>query len=234
MSHPSFVLEWEDGRILLIDAGMTRQGAVDFGGSIELVGGEAIEAHGSVAEQLGAARRRVQAVIFTHLHLDHVGGITELCADRDDPLRIPMTAPQAERPNYTTRGSLALVHEAPCTVPQVLAGDGPVRVPGFPGVAVATVAGHTPGSQVVVARLQNGGGTYVFVGDIANHIDGINDNIPKPFLYRFLVVPEDEAQLARLRRLVRDLRERHGAVLLLAHDQLHLQRSGVPGYTAPP
>jgi glyoxylase-like metal-dependent hydrolase (beta-lactamase superfamily II) len=233
MSHPAFVLEWEDGRMLLVDAGMTRRGAAEFGAMIELMGGAAIEPHGSIAEHLGAARRRVSGVVFTHLHIDHVDGISDLCLDREEPLRIPMTEAQAQRPNYTTSDGLSLVHESPCTVPQVLAGDGVLRLPGFPGVSVVAVGGHTPGTQVIVARLQEGA-TYVFAGDVANHIAGVNDDIPKPSWYRLLVVPEDEEQLGRWRRLLRSLRDENGAVLLLSHDQFALNRSGVPEYAPPP
>src|SRR5262245_2702592 len=35
MSYPAFVLEWKDGRLLLVDAGMTRAGAESFGVPLE-------------------------------------------------------------------------------------------------------------------------------------------------------------------------------------------------------
>lgn len=54
MSHPSFVLEWADGRILLVDAGMTRDEAIAFGKPAEWVAGaEPIAPEESVAERLG-------------------------------------------------------------------------------------------------------------------------------------------------------------------------------------
>src|SRR6202158_2834603 len=123
MSHPSFVLEWADGRILLIDLGMTRDEAIAFGGPIQTIsGGAPIEPLGSTAERLGPARARVGAVVFTHLHADHVGGVTDLCRDGAPPVRVFQTQAQAERPNYTTRAGLRQLHEAACVRREPLAG----------------------------------------------------------------------------------------------------------------
>lgn len=233
MSHPAFAVEWADGRILLIDVGMTRQGAIDFGRPLEwLAGASPIEPLGSTAEQLGDARQRVQGVVFTHLHLDHVGGITELCEGLDHPLRVFMTDAQAERPNFTTRPGLKLLRKASCVHEERLEQKRLMPIPGFDGVFVMAAGGHTPGSQiistVVLASAAEGGRGYVFTGDIVNNIDGINDNIPKPFLYSLLIVPEDSERLAELRRFLKDLRNGNNFQLLVSHDQLALEGSGVP------
>ena len=91
MSHPSFVLEWKDGRLLLVDVGMTREGARAFGRPLEWLGGaQPMDPHGSAAAALGNAARRVKGIVFTHLHTDHVGGIGELCTSLNT-LRVPMT-----------------------------------------------------------------------------------------------------------------------------------------------
>jgi glyoxylase-like metal-dependent hydrolase (beta-lactamase superfamily II) len=232
VSHPSFVLQWPDGRILLIDLGMNRDQALAFGKPLELLGGaEPIEPHGSIAEQLGDVRPKVQGVIFTHLHSDHVGGIVDLCAG--GPVSVFMTPAQAENSNYTTRPGRNLLREAACAREVVLPGGPIIPVPGFPGVFVIAAGGHTPGSQIVVARVDGTGEarTYLFAGDIANNIDGIGEDIPKPRLYSLLMVPEDGERLTELRRFIRDLRSRHGIVPLVSHDERHLAQSGVPAWT---
>jgi glyoxylase-like metal-dependent hydrolase (beta-lactamase superfamily II) len=232
MSHPSFVLEWADGSILLVDAGMTRAGAEAFGRPLELLGAaKPIQPLGSVAERLGEARRRVRGVIFTHLHIDHVGGLVDLCAGREEPVDIPMTQAQAQRPNYTTRPGLKLLRSS-CARQQVLSGGPLLPLPGFPGVAVFAAGGHTPGSQIVVAHVQTADGlsTVLFVGDIVNQIEGITYDIPKPFLYRTFVVPEADERLSQLRRFLRAMRQDGEVTLLPAHDQLHLENSGVPPF----
>jgi len=235
MSHPVFVLEWADGRLLLIDAGMTRAGAVQFGQRIRwLSGGELIQPHRSVAERLGGAVRRVEAIIFTHLHVDHVGGLTELCESADHPIDVFMTEAQAERPNFTTRPGLRMLETAGCARPQRLPAGALVPVPGFPGVTVTPVGGHTPGGQIVLAHVggEEDGSSYAFLGDVANHIDGILYNVAKPLAYRLLIVPEDEVRLTELRRFARRLQQATGATLLVSHDQFSVEESGIPAWHA--
>ncbi len=236
MSHPSFVIEWADGRILLVDVGMTRQGAIDFGKPIEWLGGGApIKPLTSVAERLGDARRRVQGVVFTHLHTDHVGGISELCQERDHPIRVFMTEAQAERPNFTTRPGLNLLRASACVQQERLGASKLMPIPGFDGVFVIAAGGHTPGSQIVVAVIPESASArgYVFTGDIANNTDGITHNIPKPSLYSLLMVPEDAQRLDELRRYLKDLRDGNNFTLLVSHDQAALERSGVPAWSNP-
>jgi glyoxylase-like metal-dependent hydrolase (beta-lactamase superfamily II) len=243
MSHASFVLEWMDGRILLVDVGMDREGALRFGRPIELVsGGKPIEPHASAAAQLGSARQRVEGIVFTHLHQDHVGGVAELCRGRTRPLRVFMTEAQDQRPNYTTRPGRELLAgvkrgaqgegDAPCIEVVPIKSGGLQPVPGFPGVFVIAAGGHTPGSQIVVANVDDGLGPmqFAFTGDIVNNVAGIDFDIPKPALYRLLVVPEADERQTELRHFLRDLRNVGGARLLVSHDELQLAASGVPTY----
>jgi glyoxylase-like metal-dependent hydrolase (beta-lactamase superfamily II) len=235
MSHPSFVIEWADGRSLLVDVGMTRQGAIDFGRPIEwLSGGAPIQPLGSAAERLGDARKRVQGIVFTHLHPDHVGGITELCEGLDHPVRVFMTDAQAERPNYTTRSGLELVRHASCVREERLQAQRLMPLPGFDGVFVVAAGGHTPGSQIIstiiVAPEQKGANGYIFTGDVVNNIDGVNYDVPKPWLYSLLIVPEDGERLGVLRRFLRDLHQGNNFRLLVSHDQIALERSDVPAW----
>jgi glyoxylase-like metal-dependent hydrolase (beta-lactamase superfamily II) len=243
MSHPSFVLEWADGRILLVDLGMDREGALRFGRPIELLSGASpMEPHAATAEQLGAAAERVVGVVFTHLHEDHVGGIAALCRGRTRPLRVFMTEAQEQRTNYTTRPGRALLAsvkrgaqgegDAPCIEIAPIASGGLQPVPGFPGVFVIAAGGHTPGSQIVVANLDDGSGQrqIAFTGDIVNNITGIDHDVPKPQLYRLLVVPESDERQTELRQFRRDLRDAGGVQLLVSHDEHQLTASGVAAY----
>lgn len=232
MSHPSYVLEWPDGRILLVDTGMTRQGATDFGRPIELMGGKPIQPLVSAAEKLGPARSRVAGAVFTHLHTDHVGGITGLCAN-DKPIPVFMTPAQAQRPNYTTRPGLDMLRKSGCAQLQELPETSLAPVPDFPGVYVIPAGGHTPGSQIIIANLQTANGVrrVAFIGDIVNNIDGVNHNLPKPFFYSLLIVPEDRSRLDELRRWLRTLRDSHGVQLLAAHDQLDIERNQIPPWS---
>lgn len=231
MGHPSIVLEWGDGRLALIDAGMTREAALAFGRPMQWLGAAPIEALGSVGEQLGPARARVRAILFTHLHTDHTEGIQSLC-DGDRTIRAIMTEAQAERPNYLTRPGLGLIRAAPCVTMEEVHGGPVIDVPGFPGLAVIHAGGHTPGSQILLVTLAGAGGPvrYAFAGDLANAFDGIRHEVPKPPLYSLLVVPEDRGRLGELRAFLRALMEL-GVTVVVAHDLQALESSGIARFT---
>ncbi|MBM4335171.1 MAG: MBL fold metallo-hydrolase [Deltaproteobacteria bacterium] len=232
MAHASFVLEWSDGRIFLVDAGMDRDAALDFGKPLELLAGaEPMVPLGSIAEKLGASLQRVEAIAFTHEHADHTQGVAALCRLHTKPLRLIQNRLQFEQSNYTTRGAQKQIAEAPCLEREVAEGGPLFAVRGFPGLAFFAAAGHTPGSQVFVAHVRGSAGvrTYLLTGDVVNQIDGVRGNIPKPRLYEMLVVPEAPERLDALRRLLAELERDHGASLLVSHDQLSLEASGVRG-----
>ncbi len=233
LCHSVFVLEWADGRTLLVDAGMTRAQAASFGGMGELIGAEPIEVLSTVSEGLGARSANVAGIVFSHLHVDHVDGVRELCEQpRPSKVAVFMTPEQSDHVNYTTGGGLDTVDALECLRRVELSGGGMVPVPGFPGVFVIAAGGHTPGSQIVVVavRTKNGRRLFAFTGDIVNHIDGIEYDIGKPFAYSLLVVPESTERLGELRRFLRSLRDGGGFELLVSHDQDALERSSVPRF----
>jgi glyoxylase-like metal-dependent hydrolase (beta-lactamase superfamily II) len=232
MSHPAFVLEWSDGRIFEIDAGMDRESALAFGAPIEsLSGADPIEPLDTAAAKLGPSLPRLAGIAFTHEHPDHTNGVAELCRLRDSPIRLIQGRLQVEESNYTTREGQAELEAAACLEREIADGGPLIPVPGFPGLSFFAAAGHTPGSQVFVAHVRGGEGvrTFVLTGDVVNQIDGARRNIPKPRLYSLFVVPESPARLDKVRRLLAELERDHGVTLLVSHDQLSLEASGVPG-----
>lgn len=236
MSHPSFVLEWEDGRTLLVDAGMDAAQAADFGRAIRLVGGGEIVAHGSIAERLlPALGSRPLAIAFTHLHTDHVGGVVALCRARSGAasVRLIQTHAQADLANHTTRPGRALVDAATCLSRERLAEAPVMRMPGHPGAFLIHGAGHTPGSQIVGAFVREPSGVrgILFAGDAANAIDGIRSDVPKPWSYRTFLVPESETRLQRVRAFLREA-EQQGFVIAIAHDQNHLATTAIPAFAS--
>jgi glyoxylase-like metal-dependent hydrolase (beta-lactamase superfamily II) len=233
MAHSTFALAWPDGRLLLVDLGMEHEAAVAFSRPLRWVGGGIPITFGGPAEALGPAVSRVAGVIFSHLHSDHVEGALGLCAARSGAaLPVFQTAAQAELANFTTRPGRSLLLRAGCLASRRLSGAPLAPVPGFPGVGVVDAAGHTPGSQVVLAVVREGARTrrLAFTGDVANHVAGIRQNVGKPFLYRLLIVPESEARLSRVRGWLLHLEHDLDFELLVAHDHAQLASLGLPEF----
>lgn len=231
MTHPAFVLAWPDGRLFLLDAGMDRESALAFGAPLELVmGADPIEPLGSVAERMGPALERVRGAAFSHLHTDHTAGIGAVCAARGETLRVFQLPEQHDLVNYTTRAGRAQLDGAGCVERVPLAPAALAPVPGFPGLWLAPAAGHTPGSQLLVAHLRTPAGVvvWVFTGDAVNHRDAVAGNVPKPWLYSLLVVPEDTRRLDAVRRLLADLASHPQVRLAVSHDASGLGARGVP------
>lgn len=235
LSHSVFVVEWADGRILLVDAGMTREQAAAFGALVEWVGAEPITVTTTAAELLGERARSVGAIVFTHLHVDHVDGARELCSPGEGA-RVSAFVNQAQmrRTNYTTGDALETLRQLECLQLVELGEVGPLTVDGFPGVFLIPVGGHTPGSQLVVVALRDGVGrrAVVITGDVVNNVDGINFDVGKPGIYSTLIVPEDDSRLSEVRRYLLELRDRAGFELLVSHDEFALASSAVAPYGA--
>jgi glyoxylase-like metal-dependent hydrolase (beta-lactamase superfamily II) len=232
MSHAVFLLEWADGRALLVDAGMDREQAQSFGRPIEWVGGEAAVPHGGIAERLASALSgRPLAIAFTHVHSDHVGGVVSLCGALPGGTRVRVfqMPAQMDLVNFTTYSGRATLARAGCLVRERLPDMSLTPIPDYPGAFVIHAAGHTPGSQIVGAWVRESSGVrgFLFAGDAANAIDGVRRDVPKPRSYQLFVVPESERRLTRVRAFLREA-EQAGIVVAIAHDERHLATTGIP------
>jgi glyoxylase-like metal-dependent hydrolase (beta-lactamase superfamily II) len=234
MTHPAFVVEWPDGRLLLIDAGMSRGAALEFGATLErFMDAGPAEPLTTVTEALGQAAARVKGIVFTHLHTDHVDGVQELCTRVAPPLRAFMTNPQLDSWTLFTAPGQQIIETAACLERLRIGGTPLIALDGFPGVGVIAAAGHTPGSLAVVVATRDGAGgvrRFVFSGDITNTIDGVRHDLSKPLLYRLVIVPEDDDRLGELRRWLRALEKEHGFTVVVSHDQNHLRGVGIPAW----
>ncbi len=226
---PAFVLRWADGRRFVIDMGMDDRGAKYFYEKMAWqYESDDIKVHGSVAKQLGAEASLVAGLGFTHLHEDHVQGVQRYCQLKSAKLPLFQTPQQTEERNYTTGFGAAFVEDADCVSPKVLTGAGPLySVPGFPGLAVVPVAGHSPGSTVFVVAVE--GKLWIVAGDISWTRQSMLTNQPKQVsLFRSLIIPEDETRLVELRQWLAKLDSNDLVKVLLCHDGLALQVNGPP------
>jgi glyoxylase-like metal-dependent hydrolase (beta-lactamase superfamily II) len=218
IQHPAYFIEWADGRVFLLDAGMDREQARDFGAPMEVaLGAGPIETHGSVAEQIGKeAVDAIDAIAFTHLHLDHTGGLIPICRARSREIDLFQASHQANEVNYTTQPGVDQIEEAGCARRHVVDGNTPTEIPGYPGLFLLSAGGHTPGSTVYVAVLPDR--IFIFSGDLTNQKADALDNVPKPWVYSALIIPEATERLERLRRWLAELDAHAQLTLVVAHD----------------
>lgn len=232
IGHPAFLLEWPDGRGLLIDVGMDRAGARAFGKPFELLfGADPIEFRGAVADQLGDAAAKLAGIAFTHLHPDHTGGLPALCTALSHELAAFQTPWQADRGNYTTAPGMADIEAAGCARRQRLAGGPIYPFPGFPGLVAVAAGGHTPGSTLYFARV--GDTIWGLAGDVSNVQSALLANQPKPRVYSLLITPEATGRLEELRRWLAALDAEPAFHILVSHDTDAIAASGLPPLAAP-
>lgn len=160
----------EDGTLVLVESGIgARRRDKKFRDMFDVREGPGIEAG---LDAIGARPEDVSAVVVTHMHFDHIGGVV-LADDPAGPRRLRF--PNARL--FVQRGELEdsragcdlckasyveddwrLVEERG----QIAVVDGAAEV--APGVSVEVTGGHTASHQIV--RVRSGGRDAVFWGDL--------------------------------------------------------------------
>ena len=219
LTHSVFVLEWADGSLFLIDAGMSESRAVDFGELIALLlGAEEPTVHGTVGSLLGEKRLDVKGIGFTHLHIDHTEGLSTLCSGGREGIRLVQTRWQQEEHNFNTREGASIVASS------CLDGTGDWKSL-FPGLGVFPSGGHTPGSTLFAAWI--GKQLFLFPGDTTNSKRDILQDSGKGAIYSYLMVPEDTRQTAALRKWLKQKDSESAVRVLVSHDLEDIRQQGV-------
>lgn len=200
------VMVWQlqrpDAGPIVIDTGITGQDARDLG----------MESYDPLAaRRTNEAMRSASMILLTHEHADHLGGLLAL-NDRsliDKTLFSPDQLPGskfADRLNWPA---------GPKPAPRLL-GSGPIAV--APGVVVVPAPGHSPGSQLIFARLANGR-EYLFAGDTSTLAANWEEDRARSRLISDYLVPEDRAQVYAWLATIRALKASDpGLVVLPGHD----------------
>jgi glyoxylase-like metal-dependent hydrolase (beta-lactamase superfamily II) len=216
LGHTTILVEWANGKLFMIDAGMDRAAAAEFGELMEtaLGAGPAVS-HGNIAELLGDDARRVSGVAFTHLHIDHVQGLNSLCEARGAGASVYQTSWQAELHNFNTEEGAEIVEDS-CLEAGTLSGASVMTIEGFPGLGVVALGGHTPGSTLFA--IADNDRLWLLSGDTTNTLTDLLTNTGKGFLYSSLLVPENTARTAALRGWLAGLDSNEDMTVVVSHD----------------
>lgn len=150
MAFPTFQITYEDGAIVVDAPHSQAAHASAFPGMPY-----APEAY----DQMQQAMRNSKLILATHEHFDHLGGLASSPYWEEIKPKLRLTRAQFE-------------HIGPEVGFPDGALDGLTLLPDFtdyypaaPGVVLIPAAGHSPGSQMIYVRLQNGA-EYLLVGDV--------------------------------------------------------------------
>lgn len=228
LSHTSIIIEWPNGNLFMIDAGMDAEGAADFADLIKRIGGGGDATFvGTVGDQLGNAIQNVKGVGFTHLHIDHTQGISAFCDARAKGATAFQSRWQNELHNFNTTEGAALVANS-CLTTEVLEEASIMPVPGFPGLGLVGLGGHTPGSTLFAITVA--GKLWLFSGDTTNTMRNLQTNTGKGFVYSNLLVPENTNRTGTLRLWLRDLNAQDDVSVVVSHDLEALIETGMAPY----
>jgi glyoxylase-like metal-dependent hydrolase (beta-lactamase superfamily II) len=186
MTFYAYQLVYEDGRTVIIDAVHDEQlQKAIFPDSTFLN-----DSYARVQQSL----RKANAIAATHEHFDHVGGIAK-SPDREEIIpRVVLTEEQLRNPRIKEGGfDEALIKRLQ-----------PLRYDRLhllrPGVVLIKAPGHTPGSQLVYARLADGR-ELLLLGDIAWNMANVRLPRMHPRAVNWINGEDGEAMAHQLRFL---------------------------------
>jgi glyoxylase-like metal-dependent hydrolase (beta-lactamase superfamily II) len=204
--HPMVLLAhrivWPD-RSIIVDTAMGPEGAKKVPGSRMDV---------AALDRVEGAMKKASAIVFTHEHVDHVGGLVvapdfPAIAKQTVMTREQLGSPRLERGDFPA-GALERLQPLDYQGLYTLA----------PGVVLQKAPGHSPGSQLIYVELASGQ-RFLFVGDIAWTRDNITSVRGRPFVAKLLMGedrPGVAAQLQALNHLPADVH------VVMAHDPVAL------------
>jgi glyoxylase-like metal-dependent hydrolase (beta-lactamase superfamily II) len=211
--HPMVLLAhrvvWPDHSVL-IDTAMSPEAAKKLPGCRMDV---------AAFDRVETAITKASAIVFTHEHPDHVGGVAAAHDFSAIAKKVRITAEQLNGPKF----------ERDDFPPGALSQLEPLDYQGLyavaPGVVLQKAPGHSVGSQLVYVELASGV-RFLFVGDIAWSFDNISRQRGRPGIATLLMKEDRPAVAAQLRAIGRLPADVH---VVVAHDPVALEKDLATG-----
>jgi glyoxylase-like metal-dependent hydrolase (beta-lactamase superfamily II) len=163
--------------------------------------------------RMQAAMAKASAIVITHEHMDHIGGLT-------NAVQLPALLPNVR----LTREQLSQPERAlPAQFPdRALDGYVPLQYGQYlaiaPGVVLIKAPGHSPGSQMVFVATADGQ-EFLLIGDIAWHFRNIGTGRERARLMTWLFLKEDRTAVFGELKALRQLHESNPAIRIIpGHD----------------
>jgi glyoxylase-like metal-dependent hydrolase (beta-lactamase superfamily II) len=196
---------WPDGHAVVVDTGLSQKDAEALPGA---------KFDQAAYQSVEKALLHAQQIVFTHEHVDHVGGVASAPSVAALKDKVCITQEQLDGPR------LERDKWAQGTLEQLA----PTRYTGLhklaPGIVLQKAPGHSTGSQLVYVELASGA-RYLFVGDIAWTEDNIALGRGRPRLAELLIKEDRSAVASELQAFAELPRDVH---VVIAHDPVAYAR----------
>ncbi len=166
-------------------------------------------------QRLLAAMDEAASIVVTHEHKDHIGGLLE--------------SPIAERLLSKSLLVPEQVREAPANLWPIADRQGyaSFEYAGAkaiaPGVVLIRASGHTPGSQMIFVKLEDGA-EFLFLGDTATMLDNVRLERQRSRLVTTFYSRDDRRAVAMQLSGLNDLMKSEPEVMLIpGHDSIAIQ-----------
>jgi glyoxylase-like metal-dependent hydrolase (beta-lactamase superfamily II) len=175
-------------------------------------GGEGKTYHAKAYARVLEAMRSARLIVITHEHSDHLMGVSGYAPAEDLVGRLRLTREQLANAKALDDASI------PASLRAMEPLDYARTLAIAPGVVLQKAAGHTPGTQLVYVRTQDGR-ELLFVGDVAWHLDQLKQLHYRPRLVTDFFIGEDRRAVLAQFRALHDLLAAHPEVtVVVSHD----------------
>jgi len=161
--------------------------------------------------RMDMAMAEATQIVVTHEHSDHIGGILAYSDPEAIARALRLNKQQLESlPRYGLTWPAALSDYAPIDYERMLAIA--------PGVVLIRSPGHTPGSQMIYVKREDGR-ELLFVGDIGWRLANIETGRGRPRLVSQYLLGEDRDEVFSELAMLKALREAEPGLLIVpGHD----------------